>query len=235
LATPLSQDTLAALLRYDTPTICNALELVVPERRALGFNRRPLVAPFPAAKPVVGYARTVMIRSREPHPRSKDEARVARLAYYDYIGQAPLPSLVVMQDVDGPDLGIACFWGEVQSNVHKALGCAGVITDGAVRDIDQWADGFFVLAGSVMPSHAHVDIVACGVTVSVAGMVVSSDDLVHADRHGAVVIPREAAAQLPAAADLLARREKVVLDACRMPGFRAADLGAIFARMDDIH
>ncbi len=235
MATPLSQDTLAALLRYDTPTICNALELVVPERRAFGFNRRPLVAPLPTAKPVVGYARTVMIRSREPHPRSKDEARATRLAYYDYIGRAPLPSLCVMQDVDGPDLGIACFWGEVQSNVHKALGCAGVVTDGAVRDIEQWADGFFVLAGSVMPSHAHVDIVGFGATVSVAGMVVSPDDLVHADRHGAVVIPREAAAKLPAAADLLARREKVVLDACRKPGFRASDLGAIFARMDDIH
>jgi regulator of RNase E activity RraA len=235
LATPLSQDVLEALARYDTPTICNALELVVPERRALGFNRRPLIAPLPAAKPVVGYARTVMIRSREPHPRSKAEARATRLAYYGYIGEAPRPSLCVMQDVDGPDLGIGCFWGEVQSNLHKALGCVGVITDGAVRDIDQWADRFFVLAGSVMPSHAHVDIVACGITVSVAGMIVSSDDLVHADRHGAVVIPHEAAAKLPAAADLLARREKVVLDACKKPGFSAADLGAIFARMDDIH
>ena len=235
MATPLSQDTLAALQRYDTPTICNALELIVPERRALGFNRRPLIAPLPVPKPVVGYARTVMIRSREPHPRSKEETRTTRLAYYEYIAQAPQPSLCVMQDVDGPDLGFGCFWGEVQSNLHKALGCAGVITDGAVRDIDQWADGFFVLAGSVMPSHAHVDIVACGVTVSVAGMVVSSDDIVHADRHGAVVIPREAVAKLPDACELLARREKVVLDACRKPGFHASDLGAIFARMDEIH
>jgi regulator of RNase E activity RraA len=232
---PLSEETLAALTRFDTPTICNALELVAPERRALGFNRKPLAAPFPGAKPVVGYARTVMIRSREPAQRNKDEARKARLDYYDYIGRTPRPSICVMQDVDGPDLGLGCFWGEVQSNVHKALGCAGVVTDGAVRDIDAWAEGFFVLAGAVMPSHAHVDIVAIGLTVSVAGMVVSSDDVIHADRHGAVVIPREAAAKLPAAAELLARREKVVLDACRAPGFKAADLAGIFARMDDIH
>ena len=107
--------------------------------------------------------------------------------------------------------------------------------DGAVRDIDAWAEGFFVLAGSVMPSHAHVDIVDFGGTVSVAGMVVSSDDIVHADRHGCVVIPHAAVAKLPEAALLLARREKIVLDACRAPGFKAADLGAIFARMDDIH
>jgi regulator of RNase E activity RraA len=232
---PLSPSELAALAAFDTPTICNALELIVPERRALGFNRRPLVAPLPAARPVVGYARTVMIRSREAHPRSKDEARATRLGYYDYIGRAPLPSLCVMQDVDGPDAGIGCFWGEVQSNLHKALGCAGVITDGAVRDIDQWADGFFVLAGSVMPSHAHVDIVACDLTVSVAGMIVSPDDIVHADRHGAVVIPHDAARKVPEACRLLARKEKVVLDACRTPGFKAADLAAIFARMDDIH
>jgi regulator of RNase E activity RraA len=232
---PLHQDDLAALARFDTPTICNALELVTPERRSLGFNRRPLVAPLPSAKPVVGYARTVTIRSREPYPRSKDAARDTRLKYYDYIAQAPLPSLCVMQDVDGPDAGFGCFWGEVQSNLHKALGCIGVVTDGAVRDIDAWAEGFFVLAGSVMPSHAHVDIVDFGATVSVAGMIVSPDDIVHADRHGAVVIPRAAVKRLPDAAMTLARREKIVLDACNAPGFKAADLRAIFARMDDIH
>jgi regulator of RNase E activity RraA len=184
---------------------------------------------------VVGYARTVMIRSREPYPRSKDEARAMRLEYYEYIARAPRPSLCVMQDVDGPDSGLGCFWGEVQSNLHQALGCAGVVTDGAVRDIDQWAEGFFVLAGAVMPSHAHVDIVEWGIAVSVAGMMVAPDDIVHADRHGAVVIPRDAARQVPEAAALLARREKVVLDACRAPGFQAVDLGAIFAQMDDIH
>ena len=231
----MSDNDLAALARFDTPTICNALELVMPERRALGFNRRPLVAPVPGTKPVVGYARTVTIRTREPHPRDKEAARDTRLRYYDYIGRAPLPSLCIMQDVDGPDAGFGCFWGEVQSNLHRALGCAGVVTDGAVRDIDAWAEGFFVLAGSVMPSHAHVDIVDFGGTVSVAGMVVSSDDIVHADRHGAVVIPRAAVAELAEAAMLLARREKIVLDACNAPGFRAADLAAIFARMDDIH
>jgi regulator of RNase E activity RraA len=232
---PVSADELAALAQFDTPTICNALELVTPERRALGFNRRPLIAPIAIPKAVVGYARTVMIRSREPYPRSKEDARAKRLAYYEYIAKAPRPSLCIMQDVDGPDAGLGCFWGEVQSNLHKALGCAGVVTDGAVRDIDAWAEGFAVLAGSVMPSHAHVDIVDFGHTVSVAGMIVSSDDIVHADRHGAVVIPSAAVKRLPEAAMTLARREKVVLDACRTPGFKAADLRAIFARMDEIH
>ncbi|HXP31563.1 MAG TPA: RraA family protein [Stellaceae bacterium] len=232
---PLNAADLAALAALDTPTICNALELVMPERRALGFNRRPLLAPFPSLKPVIGYARTVTIRAREPHPRSKAEARANRLAYYAYIAGAPRPSLCLMQDSDGPDAGFGAFWGEVQSNVHRALGCIGVVTDGAIRDIDAWASGFMALAGSIMPSHAHVDIVDFGQTVSVAGMMVSSDDLVHADRHGAVVIPRAAVGKLPEVAALLARREKVLLDACKSPNFGIEDLRQAFARSDEIH
>ncbi|HKX11187.1 MAG TPA: RraA family protein [Stellaceae bacterium] len=234
MTTPTQRD-LAALAEFDTPTICNALEVVAPERRALGFNRRPLVCPFPSMKPVVAYARTATIRSREPHPKTGAEMRALRLAYYDYIGQAPLPSIAVIQDIDGADAGFGAFWGEVQTNVHKALGCIGTITDGSVRDIDQMAPGFFVLAGSIMPSHAHVHSVDFGGTVSVAGMVVSSNDLIHADRHGAVVIPHAVVTRIPEAASLIARREKVLLDAAKQPGFGMAQLREAFARMDDIH
>ena len=180
---------LEALREFDSPTICNALELVVPARRAMGFTRRPLIAAFPNLKPVVAFARTAIIRSREPHPRSREEATRVRLAYYEQIAAQPLPSIAVIQDIDGPDQGFGAFWGEVQSNVHKGLGCVGVVTDGSVRDLDAMASGFFVLAGSIMPSHAHVHLVDFGGTVSVAGMIVSPNDVIHADRHGAVVVP----------------------------------------------
>jgi regulator of RNase E activity RraA len=233
--TTLTQRDLDALAEFDTPTICNALELVAPERRALGFNRRPLVAPFPTMKPAVGYARTAIIRSREPQQRNAAEAKALRLGYYEYIAKSPLPSLAILQDIDGPDAGFGAFWGEVQTNVHKALGCIGTITDGSVRDIDQMATGFFVLAGSIMPSHAHVHLVDFGGTVSVAGMMVSGDDLIHADRHGAVVIPKELAKRIPETAALIARREKVLLDAAKAPGFGMAQLRDAFARMEDIH
>ncbi len=233
--TTLTQRDLDALAEFDTPTICNALELVAPERRALGFNRRPLVAPFPTMKPVVGYARTAIIRSREPQQRNAADAKALRLGYYEYIAKAPLPSLAVLQDIDGPDAGFGAFWGEVQTNVHKALGCIGTITDGSVRDIDQMAPGFFVLAGSIMPSHAHVHLVDFGGTVSVAGMIVSSEDLIHADRHGAVVVPKDIAKRIPETAALIARREKVLLDAAKTPGFGMAQLRDAFARMDEIH
>ena len=226
---------LEVLREWDTPTICNALEIVAPTRRSLGFTRRPLVAPFPDLKPIVGFARTALIRSREPHPRSREEATRVRLAYYEHIAAQPLPSIAVIQDIDMPDHGFGAFWGEVQSNIHKGLGCAGVVTDGSVRDLDAMAADFFVLAGSIMPSHAYVHLVDCGGTVSVAGMVVSPNDVIHADRHGAVVVPPEAIKELPAAVALLARREKVIIDAAKSPGFSVARLRQAFAEQEEIH
>ena len=231
----LTQKDLDAIAAFDTPTICNALEVVAPERRAHGFNRRPLVCPFPAMKPVVGYARTATIRSREPAARNKSDNRAIRLAYYEHIAKAPLPSLAVLQDLDGPDAGLGAFWGEVQTNIHKGLGCVGTITDGAVRDIDQMAPGFFVLAGSIMPSHVWVDLVDFGGTVSIVGMIVSDNDLIHADRHGAVVVPHDIVKRIPEAAEAIARREKVLLDAAKKPGFSIAALKEAFSRADEIH
>lgn len=97
------------------------------------------------------------------------------------------------------------------------------------------AADFFVLAGSIMPSHAHVHLVDFGGTVSIAGMVVSANDVIHADRHGAVVIPPEAVAEIPKAVDLLARREKVIIEASKEPGFSVARLRRAFAEQDEIH
>src|SRR5882757_2281518 len=226
---------LEALRAFDTPTICNALELVAPARRAIGFTRRPLFAAFPEMKPVVAFARTAIIRSREPHPRGREEATRVRLAYYEQIAAQPLPSIAVIQDIDGPDQGFGAFWGEVQSNVHKGLGCLGVVTDGSVRDLDAMASGFFVLAGSIMPSHAHVHLVEFGGTVTVGGMVVSPNDIIHADRHGAVVIPPDAVAKIPAAVDLLTRREKVLIEASKQPGFSIDELRKAYREQDEIH
>jgi len=226
---------LDALRAYDTPTICNALEIVVPARRATGFTRRPLIAAFPEMKPVVAFARTALIRSREPHPRDRDSATRLRLGYYEHIAAAPLPSIAILQDIDAPDTGLGAFWGEVQTHVHKGLGCTGVITDGSVRDLDAMAPGFLVLAGSIMPSHAHVHLVDFGGTVSVAGMVVSANDVIHADRHGAVVIPPEAVDKIPAAVELLTRRERVIIEASKQPGFSVDRLRQAYKEQDEIH
>ena len=231
----ITDDDLAVLGALDTPTVCNALEIVAPERRASGFNRRPLLCPAAQQGPVVGFARTAMIKCAEPSGRSPAEIRDLRMRYYEYIEKGPRPGLAVIQDVEGPDRGVGAFWGEVQSNIHNALGCAGVITDGSVRDIEQLADGFFVLAGSVMPSHVWADIVAIDTPVSVAGMHVTPGDLIHADHHGCVVIPHAVAGEIPAAAAMIGRKEAVILDASRRPGFSAKDLRRALSDSDEIH
>jgi regulator of RNase E activity RraA len=232
---PLPAALLEALARHDTPTICNALEIVAPERRLIGYTTKPLVCPFPDLPPIVGYARTTTIRSVAASGLAAAEQQARRLAYYEYVGTGHGPRINVIQDIDGVDAGFGAFWGEVQSAVHKALGCLGVITDGSIRDIDQWAPGFQALAGSIGPSHAFVHAESFGGEVRVAGMTVRSGDLIHADRHGAVVIPLDVAAKLPEAAELCGRRETPILEIARSQSFTLEKLREALARSAEIH
>ncbi len=232
---PLNEAELAALRAWDTPTICNALELTSPERRAIGFTVEPLVCAFPDLPPMVGYARTANIRSVEPSSRPGPDMRDQRLNYYRYVAAGPGPTVAIIQDMDGPRRAYGAFWGEVQSTIHNALGCLGVVTDGSVRDIDAAAPGFQFIADRVGPSHAHVHLEDFGQTVSVAGMLVHSGDLIHADRHGAVVIPHDVARDVADACKLLERREAVILEACRQPDFDVEALGRAMANSADIH
>ena len=207
---------LEALRAFDTPTICNALEVVAPHRRGYGYTLRHLHCLFPDMKPIVGYARTATMRARQPPRYGPEEYMDVRAAYFDYVAAGPGPKVSVVQDLDERP-GCGAFWGEVFSAVHKALGCRGAVTNGSVRDVDVLAPGFQVLAGLVAPSHAFVHAVDWGCEVDVQGMVVQDGDLVHADRHGAVVVPADAVAALPEAVDLLMRREAVILEAARDP------------------
>ena len=232
---PLAASILDALARYDTPTICNALEIVAPHRRAIGFTTRPLVCPFPDLPPIVGYARTATVRATAGSALPAGEQQAHRLAYYEYVGSGSGPRISVIQDIDEPNAGFGAFWGEVNSAVHKALGCLGVVTDGSIRDTPPWAPGFQALAGSIGPSHAHVHVAGFGEEVSVAGMTVRSGDLVHADRHGAVVIPIDVAAKLPDAAELCGRRETPILAIARSASFTFEKLKDALARSAEIH
>jgi regulator of RNase E activity RraA len=232
---PLPTALLEALARYDTPTICNALEIVAPERRLTGYTTKPLVCPFPDLPPIVGYARTTTISAVAASTLPAAEQQARRLAYYEYVGTGHGPRVSVIQDMDGADAGFGAFWGEVQSAIHKALGCLGVVTNGSIRDTPQWAPGFQALAGSIGPSHAHVHAESFGGEVRVAGMTVRSGDLIHADRHGAVVIPLDVAAKLPKAAELCGRRETPILEIARSPSFTLEKLREALARSAEIH
>ena len=209
---------LALLAQWDTPTICNALELILPERRGYGFTIEHAVCLNPALKPIVGYARTARCATRTPPEESAQELGDRRLAYYEYVAHAPHPTVAVVQDFE-TDPGAGAFWGEVQTNIHKGLGCLGAVTNSAMRDLDDCASDFQILARKVVPSHIYNRVVDYGIEVEVLGMVVNHNDIIHADRHGAVVVPDEAVEKLPAAVDLMIRKEAVQLKAARDPSF----------------
>lgn len=222
---------LRKLTEWDTPTICNGLEVVIPERRTIGFTTMPLVALDPSLPPICGYARTATMRAVTP---PQGDAKATRAAYYTYVADGALPRIVVLQDLD-PEPGFGAFWGEVNTNIHKGLGCLGCVTNGSFRDVDASAPGFQILGGKVGPSHGWVHPVDFGVPVNVGGMAVNHDDIIHADRHGAVVVPAEAVKKLPDAIALLERREKVILDAAKSPDFDIDKLKAAMAGSAEIH
>jgi regulator of RNase E activity RraA len=208
---------LAFLRSIDTPTVCNLIEIVAPERRGAGYTVRHLHCPFPDLPPMVGFAKTVTMRAQDPVPLGQAGYMQKRLDYLDYVAAAPQPSIAVIQDVDDI-VGYGAFWGEVQSNVHQALGCLGTITNGSIRDIPMIPPGFQMLAGSIAPSHAYVHVVDYGINVNIHGMAVRSGDLIHADRHGAVVVPADKIDAMQAAAEGLSAREAKIIAAARAPG-----------------
>lgn len=230
----LSEAALDALRALDTPTVCNALEVVAPQRRGFGYTSQPLICARPQLPPIVGYARTATIRALQPSLLDAAAARQQRLDYYDHVATGPLPAIMVIEDID-PEPGYGAWWGEVNSNIHKGLGCLGVITNGSIRDLPQCAAGFQLLAGRIGPSHAFVHVEDIGRPVTVAGMRVCAGDLLHADQHGAVVIPLEVARDVPAAAARIARREAHIITAAQRTGFDYDRLAAALRESDEIH
>jgi regulator of RNase E activity RraA len=215
LLTPEQLDALRAL---DTPTVCNALEVVAPERRGAGYTTRPLACAWPDLAPVVGYARTATIRAAHPSGRAATDDMALRLRYYRHVAEPPGPTITVIEDLDDPP-GYGAWWGEVHTHLHRGLGSLGVVTNGSIRDLPVNAEGFQLLAGSVGPSHAYVHLVGVALPVTVAGMTVEPGDLVHADRHGAVVVPAGTAGHIAEAAGRIARHESVLIEASKTPGF----------------
>ena len=226
-------DLLATLRAVDTPTICNAIEAVEGTRCSTGFTRHPVVAVDPALPPMVGYARTARIRAAEPPEPAPDRVRAMRLEYYEYIAGSG-PAVVVIEDADWPQ-PVGAFWGEVNVAIHKGFGVAGAITNGLVRDLGMLDPEFQVLASAIGPSHAFVHVVEFDCPVRVFGLDIRPGDLVHADRHGAVVVDPAVAPRLPDGIDLVLRKEKPVLDAARSPDFSIEKLRQAWGVAEDVH
>ena len=147
--------------------------------------------------------------------------------------QNALP-IVIIQDID-PQPGVGAFWGEVQTNIHKGLGVLGAVTNGSFRDVPDSARGFNLIGGKVGPSHAFVHLVDIDCQVTVYGLTAKTNDIIHADQHGAVLIPPTAVKQIPAVVDLITRREAIILEAAKSADFTIATLKAAMGQMKDIH
>lgn len=214
-ATRLPHADLLQLKRWNTPTLYNGWEQITAADVALeGFNLEETRDFMPQMGPMVGYAVTVVIEPSNPaHPR---EAPDAWRDYRRYVAGVPGPKVVVVQDLDKPAV-IGAFWGEVNSNIHRALGCVGTITDGAIRDVDEMTNaGFKALARRLCVGHAHSHPVRWNCPVEVFGRTVAPGTLLHADPHGFLAVPAADEAQLLEAARFMDANEcETVIPAAR--------------------
>lgn len=207
-------DSLLTLLkRVDTPTVCNAIEVAQGKRGFNAFTRGTMQCSAPG-EAMVGYARTARIQAVNPPVEDPATIKARRMAYYKYMSEGPRPGVAVVQDLDVPN-AIGAYWGEINTNVHKSFGLSGALTDGVMRDLGDLPNGFPVVAGSIGPSHGFVHVVDFDQPVTIHGMEVAPGALIHADRHGAVVIPDDVVPELEAAIAQLFKSEKVVLDATK--------------------
>ena len=222
---PLTEHELNALRKISSPSVANAIETFKLRSRSEGFMSPEIRALFPELGPLVGYAATAVIRA-EPEPREGHRASV--FGWWEYVLSIPAPRVVVVHDLDDPR-GQGAQWGEVQANIHRALGCVGVVTDGSVRDLDEVrALGFQFAAAHVSVSHAWVHMVDFGLPVKVGGLWVRPGDLLHFDQHGVISIPHEIAAQIPEAVGKVEAAERRIIQTCQAPDFTAEKLKAVY-------
>jgi len=211
-------DLLELLRQVDTPTVCNAIEVAQGQRGFNRFTRGSMQHSKPGDAAIVGRARTAKIAGLMPSSDPADVVRARRLEYFRSMAGGDSPTAAVIEDLDYPNC-IAGWWGEVHVAVHKGLGLSGAVTNGVMRDLDVMDDGFPVLAGSIGPSHGFVHVVEIGTPVIIMGMTVNQGELVHADRHGAVVIPDAVIPNLKSSIEKVFASEAIVLGPARQPGF----------------
>jgi len=183
---PLEPAVLERLRTYNTPTVSNAIEVFDVRPRNEGFMRPEIRCIYPQMGVMVGYAVTLKIQSITPGAKG---ATVPHSAHWLDILKVPAPRVIVVEDLDEPS-GLGSLWGEVNANMHKAMGCVGCVTNGSVRDLDEVEPlGFHFFATHIAVSHAYVHIVEVGTPVRVGGLTVRPGDLLQGDKHGVINIP----------------------------------------------
>jgi 4-hydroxy-4-methyl-2-oxoglutarate aldolase len=227
---PLPHAELLQLKRWNTPTIYNGWEQITShDVTADGINLEETRDFMPQMGPMVGYAVTLVI---EPSVAGHKRQAAAWDDWRRHVAAIDGPKIVVVQDLDKPRV-IGSFWGEINANTHRALGCVGTITDGAIRDLDEMTNaGFKALARRLCVGHAHVVPVRWGEPVTVFGQTIRPGQLIHADKHGFLAIPPEDEPRLLEAATFMDANEcRTVIAAARSAS--GLETAALLARLSD--
>ena len=220
---PVADETLAALRKYDTPTVCNVIELLEIRPRTTGYTDARIRAYYPTLPPMVGFASTATFRAAAP-PRGGD-TYMGLSRQVELLEKTPGPKVVVFQDLDDPP--VAATFGEIMATTYQAFGCVGLVSSGGGRDIDQIEPlKFPCFTGSTIPSHGYTQIVDLGVPVRVGGVWVHPGDLLHGDRNGITTIPVELAALVAEGCAGFMTAEKVMLDYLRAGNVTSGGFGA---------
>jgi len=208
----ISHQVLEKLRRFDTPTVCNLIELFEVRPRDGGFMDARIRASFPEMPPVVGFAATATFRASAP-PRQGD-AYASVAGQVERFAELSGPPLIVFQDLDDPP--VAATFGEVMCTTYQTFGAVGLITSGAGRDLDQVrAIGFPVFTNGSICAHGYCHVLHVHAPVHVGGMAVYPDDLIHADLNGVTTMPHDIAAELADIGDEYVAAEGVILEALR--------------------
>lgn len=213
------------LRSISSPTIANAIETFDVRPQGEGFTSIGVRCFFPEKGALLGYACTAMIHSGQP---AAPKRLVSRTEYWEYVKQAPYPKISVVQDLSAAPVG--AYFGEVNAHIHLALGSNGVITNGTVRDVEEVRrTNFSVFASGISVSHGYAHLEDFNRSVTVFGMTVRPGDLVHADQHGAVVIPIAIAREVATAAKALELAEREMIDLCKSDAFSIAALDKLIS------
>jgi 4-hydroxy-4-methyl-2-oxoglutarate aldolase len=216
--------TLEELRQLDSCSVANAIEKFGMRLRNTGFTDSTVRCIFEDFSPLVGFAATVRVRTAEP-PMEGD-SYYYRLDWLDHVLSIPAPRVLVVEDVDTHP-GVGSFVGDVHANILQAIGCVGLVTNGAVRNVEAVrALKFQMFARNLSVSHAFAHICDFGGPVHIGSMAVRPGDLLHGDRHGAQTIPIEIAQKIPAVAQRMNREEHEIIELCRSSAFTLEKLRA---------
>jgi 4-hydroxy-4-methyl-2-oxoglutarate aldolase len=234
----ITAETLKRLAQFDTPTICNVIELFDVRPRYAGFMNAQIKANFPEMPPMVGFASTASFRSGA-FP-GKGDAYGTMEKQVEGFAELPGPAVVVFQDLDDPAVGAT--FGEVMCSTYKGFGSVGLITSGGGRDLLQVkALDYPVFTGSTICSHACCHILHIGLPIRVGGLVVDPGDLLHGDANGVTNIPVAIATEVADISQEFVDAEKIVLDYVNGTGKKTSaglsaarkEYGAVVAKLTE--